>query len=102
MDNKLIFEDLSYKIIGAAMEVHKVLGHGFLEAVYEEALGYEFEPIGLQFEGQKELKIKYKGRVLNKKYKANYVVEGKVIVEIKATNGLIKSVQSVKSVDEIE
>ncbi len=40
--------------------------------------------------------------VLNKKYKANYVVEGKVIVEIKETNGLIKSVQSVKSVDEIE
>ncbi|HET9221705.1 MAG TPA: GxxExxY protein, partial [Roseiflexaceae bacterium] len=52
-------------IIGASMEVHKVLGHGFLEAVYQEALAEEFQQRGILFAEQVELPINYKGKLLN-------------------------------------
>ncbi len=90
----LLYEDITYKIIGASMEVHKTLGQGFLEAVYEEALGYEFEEQCLHFENQKELEICYKGRTLKKKYKADYIVENKIVVEIKATSSLTSETES--------
>jgi GxxExxY protein len=74
----------TYKIIGAAMEVHKELGYGFLEAVYQEALGREFRVQGIPNEAQPVIEILYKGEPLDKKYQPDYVCYGEVIVEIKA------------------
>jgi len=84
----LLHEDLTYKIIGAAMEVHRRLGPGFLESVYEEAFSIELRVSGLNFEAQKELRIRYRDGLLVKTFKANYVVESKVIVELKAVKSL--------------
>jgi len=58
----------THSIIGAAMEVHKELGRGFLEGVYQEALDREFRDRGIEFRSQPVVIIKYKGAVLNKSY----------------------------------
>ena len=78
----------TYAIIGVAMEVHKVLGHGFLEAVYQEALVEEFRRRGILFSEQVELPISYKGKPLATRYRADFVVFESIIVEIKALNML--------------
>lgn len=78
----------TYKIIGAAMEVHKELGCGFLEAVYHEALGREFESQEIPFSSQPIVEIKYKGKPLGKKYQPDFICYGEVIIEIKAISGL--------------
>lgn len=57
---QILFKELCYKIIGAAMEVHRILGPGFLEAVYEAALAHELTLQGIPFERQKELPVYYK------------------------------------------
>jgi GxxExxY protein len=59
---KLVYPDLSYKIVGAAMEVHRNLGCGFLEAIYDEAFAAELSASGVPFECQKPLKVFYKGK----------------------------------------
>jgi GxxExxY protein len=78
----------TYAIIGACMEVHKELGHGFLEAVYQEALQYEFTQRGLPFVREVPLPIKYKERVLQCVYKADFICYESVIVELKALSQL--------------
>jgi len=85
---KLLYKDEVYALVGAAMEVYNVLGPGFLEPVYQEALGIEFTERRVPSEPQKELRISYKGRYLKKTYIADFVVFGKIIVEIKALNHL--------------
>ena len=87
-DSKLLYSDLTYKIIGAAMEVHRVPGPSFLEYVYEEALCYELKSRKLNFERQKELDIYYKDYLIPRKYRADLLVDGKVILDNKATSGL--------------
>jgi GxxExxY protein len=81
-------------IIGAAMEAHKRLGPGFIESVYEEALVVELKLNNIKFERQKELPVIYRDNVI-KKFICDFLVEGKVIVEIKAikTLGEIEKVQ---------
>jgi GxxExxY protein len=74
----------TYAIIGAAMEVHCQLGRGFLEAVYQEALGIEFELREVPAKPQVELRLVYKGRPLEAFYKADFVCFESVIVELKA------------------
>ena len=86
-DELLVHGDLTYKVIGAALEVHKTLGAGFLEAVYETALAYELKQLGLAFERQKTLPVHYKGGI-GGEYKADFVVEERVIVELKAQKTL--------------
>ncbi len=78
----------TYKIIGAAMEVHKELGCGFLEAVYQEALGREFALQGIPFSSQPIVKILYRGEPLTKTYQPDFVCFGEVVVEIKAISSL--------------
>ena len=78
----------TYKIIGAAIEVHKELGCGFLEAVYQEALEREFGYQGIPFKSQPIVEIKYKGEPLEKKYQPDFVCYDEVILEIKAISGL--------------
>jgi GxxExxY protein len=78
---------LTEKIIGAAIEVHRHLGPGLLESVYEECLCYELRQLGIQFERQVYLPITYKGLKLESAYKMDLVVENAIVVEIKATEG---------------
>lgn len=82
-----LFAELTYAIIGAAMEAHKTLGPGFLENVYEVALVYELQKLGLIFERQKRLAVYYKGMIIGE-YRADIVIEGKVILELKAQKTL--------------
>ena len=70
------------------MDVHNELGCGFLEAVYQEALSLVFSEKGIPFVREKVLDIHFKGKVLDKKYIADFVCFDKVIVELKATEGL--------------
>jgi len=81
-------DERTYKIIGAAMEVHKELGCGFLEAVYQEALGREFNVQGIPNEPQPIIEIFYKGQSLDKKYQPDFVCYDEVIIEIKAISNL--------------
>ncbi len=78
----------TYKIIGCAMEVHKELGCGFLEAVYQAALGEEFGIQEIPYKSQPVVQIFYKGKPLNKTYQPDFVCFDEVIVEIKAISGL--------------
>jgi GxxExxY protein len=77
-----------YQIIGCCMEVHKALGAGFLEAVYQEALGLEFSEKSIPFVKEKVLDVWYKGKLLDKKYIADYICFDEVIVELKACESL--------------
>jgi GxxExxY protein len=81
------YNDLTYKIIGAAMEVHNYLGPGHNEEVYQKALEYELSSQGIGFESQKPVQIDYKGEQVGMRY-LDFVVEDTVIVEIKATSEL--------------
>ena len=78
----------TFDIIGACMEVHNELGCGFLEAVYQEALGLVFLEKGVPFVREKVLDVVFKGKVLNKKYVADFVCYDKIVVELKATEGV--------------
>jgi GxxExxY protein len=85
----LLYEEESEKIIGAMMEVHKTLGNGFLEAVYQEALELEFILQKIPYEREKSLPIYYKGHLLKKNYNVDFVCYGKILVELKAVSVLI-------------
>jgi GxxExxY protein len=74
----------THAIIGAAMEVHKELGCGFLEAVYQEALEREFRDREIPFKSQPIVQINYKGEILNKTYQPDFICFDNVLVEIKA------------------
>lgn len=79
-----------YEIIGACIEVHKELGCGFLESVYQEALEIEFRRRNIPYEREKELSIIYKGEPLKKKFYTDFVCYDKIIVETKACRELIE------------
>ena len=81
---ELLFKDEVYKIVGAAMEVHRVLGSGFLEAVYQEALAIEFKSRNIPFDEFPQMNIDFKEHILKKKYIPDYLCYDNIIVEIKA------------------
>jgi len=81
-------DERTYKIIGAAIEVHKELGCGFLEAVYQEALEREFKIQEIPHKSQPIIEIRYKGEPLEKKYQPDFTCYEEIIVEIKALNEL--------------
>jgi len=87
----LFLKDEVYAIIGAAIEVHRELGSGFLEPVYQEAFEIELNERGIPFEAQKPLKIYYKDKLLTKTYLADLVCYKQIIVELKALNRLSKN-----------
>ena len=94
--NSLVHGGITGKIIGAAMEVHSKLGHGFLESVYDEALAVEFDLQKISFEKQKEIPVFYKDRQV-KQFYCDYLVEGKVVVEVKA----IKEITEIEKIQVI-
>ena len=79
----------TYKIIGVAMEVHRILGKGFSEIVYKDALEYEFNKNGITFEREKEFIVAYKNIILPHKFYADFVIENKIILEIKSKTGIV-------------
>jgi GxxExxY protein len=85
MNGELKYKDITEKIIGASFEVHKFLGNGFQELIYQRALAYEMSKAGLEFAREIEQDIYYKD--LDEPIgtrRADFVVEGKVLVELKA------------------
>jgi GxxExxY protein len=84
----LIFQEESYKIIGVCMEVHNNLGAGFLEIVYKDAIEYEFIKAGIPFEREKQYRVNYKENILPHMFYADFVVYDKIILEVKAVNGI--------------
>jgi GxxExxY protein len=88
--NKLLYETLTYKIIGAAKEVYKVLGPGYLESVYEDALCYELDLLGTPYQRQVELDVKYKATIFERRFRADLLIENQVLVENKAIKKVTK------------
>lgn len=88
MTNNILYKDESFALMGAAFEVYKQLGKGFLEAVYQEALEYELHKRNIPFEKEKELQIFYDQKPLKQKYRADFVCFDKIIVELKAVSCL--------------
>ena len=86
--SSIILKEESYEIIGACMEVHRELGCGFLEAVYQRALEEEFKLRKISFEREKKLNILYKGIDLEKVYIADFICNNKIILELKALSEL--------------
>ena len=85
----LLYANESYKITGALFEVHKVLGPGLLEKVYQEALEKEFKLQGIPYESEKAFSIYYKGEEIEQKYVADFVCYDKIVVELKAVEELL-------------
>lgn len=85
---ELLYEETTYKIIGAAIEVHKELGPGYQESVYEDALCYELKKLDVHYDRQVELDVKYKDTIFMRRFKADLIVEDKVLVENKAISAL--------------
>jgi len=82
--SKLIYENETFIFPGAVFEVHKEMGCGFLESVYQECLEKEFLIKDVPFAAQKELKLFYKGEALNQTYKPDFICFDKIVVELKA------------------
>lgn len=87
----LIYKEEAYKIIGICMEVHNQLGKGFNEVVYADALEIEFMDSGINYSREKQYAINYKGNILRHKYKADFIIDNKIVLEIKAIDSLVSA-----------
>ncbi|MDR2849322.1 MAG: GxxExxY protein [Verrucomicrobiota bacterium] len=85
----MLYEKESYAVRGALFEVYSVLGMGFSEEIYQEAVERELTLRGIPFEPQKELHLFYKGSLMNKTYRADVVCFGAIILELKAVKTLL-------------
>jgi len=90
MKTKIIYKDLSYKIIGLAMEVHNTLGPGFLEKVNEKALMILFKKHGIKAKTQVPIKVKFENQIIGN-YIADIVVDDKIILELKSADSVGKA-----------
>lgn len=86
---KLLFEKESYAIRGAAFEVYKEMGNGFLEAVYQECMEKELNRMEVTFKAQPELTLSYKGDTLEQTYKPDLICFDQIVVELKAVSELL-------------
>ena len=91
MDDRLIYREEAYRIIGLCMEVHGILGKGHNEVVYKDALEYEFSINQIPFSREESYKIKYKDIILPRGYNADFVIYDKIILESKAIESLTDS-----------
>ena len=83
---EILYKEESYKIVGACMKVHRTLGAGFLEAVYQIALEKEFTLQNIPFSSQVKLPVFYEGESLGKYYVADFICYEKIVVEIKSAS----------------
>ena len=81
--SKLLYEELTERVIGSAIEVHRAIGPGLLESAYEECICYEFNLRGISFKRQVPLPVEYKGVKLDCGYRLDLIVEDTLILEIK-------------------
>lgn len=88
---EIILKEESYKIIGACMEVHRELGFGFKEIIYKDALEIEFKSLGIPYQREKLYKIEYKGKILPRRYPADFVVYDSIIIEVKVMPMIINN-----------
>lgn len=88
MNNKYLHQELTGRIIHCCMDVHNELGCGFLEKVYQEALEIVLKEEGINYEREKHLPIQFRGTILQCDYIADFVIDNKVIVELKAVSAL--------------
>jgi len=86
---KSYLNDLSYKIIGCAIEVHKWLGPGLLESIYHECMRQEFFLRNIFYQSQVFVPIEYKGITLDADYRLDFLVESEIVVELKAMDGIL-------------
>ncbi|MDR3684098.1 MAG: GxxExxY protein [Geothrix sp.] len=87
----ILFKDEAFAIVGAAMEVHSVLGHGFLEAVYADAMALELRRRDIPFQREVPISLTYKGDILPHAYRADFLVYDQIILELKAIKALADS-----------
>ncbi len=85
---ELIFKNEAYKIIGICMEVYRILGRGFSEIVYKDALEYEFKKNNVLYEREKKYQITYKEKILSHYYYADFIVMDKIILELKCVSSI--------------
>lgn len=85
----ILFKEESYRIIGICFEVHKILGHGFIEAVYKDALEIEFAKLGIPFTREKPYVIRYKEQILKHSFIADFIVYDGIILEVKTSKNII-------------
>lgn len=88
MEEKILYKDESYKIIGIRMNIHSIMGIGFLEAVYCEVLEKEFIKNNIPYQREVKLDLYFNGEKLNKKYVADFVCFDQIILEIKSVSFL--------------
>src|SRR5687768_11700980 len=88
---EIILKGESFKIIGACMEVHRELGMGFKEIIYKDALEIEFQQLNIPYQREKLFKVVYKGKILPRRYPADFVVYDSIILEVKATPFIINN-----------
>jgi GxxExxY protein len=86
-DDKIVYRELSYRVMQAVFEVHKIPGPGFAESIYEEALVCELELRGIPYERQKTITVTYKERVVGT-HRLDIIVDGNIIIELKAVSAL--------------
>jgi GxxExxY protein len=82
--SSILYKEESYNIIGAAMEVHRIIGNGFTEPVYQDALEVEMRMRGIPYEREKTFDLSYKGVKLDKTFRADFVCYNSIIVELKS------------------
>ncbi len=91
MNESLIEEELTKKIIGAAIEVHRYLGPGLIESIYEKSLAVELEKRAIPFKRQLKLELNYKGVVLDEEFRWDLIIGDKVVVELKVVKPIKSS-----------
>ncbi|MGX1929023.1 GxxExxY protein [Flagellimonas sp. 2504JD4-2] len=91
MAKEVLYKHESYFIIGLCMDIHTELGKGFNEAVYGEALEFELKENGVPYRKEMQYPIKYKGKLLKQNYFADFVIDNKIILELKAVQMLTSS-----------
>jgi GxxExxY protein len=84
---KVIYADLSFRVMAAVFEVHNQLGPGFTESIYEEAMAIELANQHIPFERQKVVEVYYKDRIVGT-YRTDFVIDNKIVLELKAVSGL--------------
>jgi len=92
-NREIIYKELSYRIVGLAMEVHNELGYGFLEKVYENALMYLLRKNGIQSEQQKTIPVLFRGAIVGD-YCADIIVEDKILLELKSVESIMSQHRS--------